>query len=241
MLLVFAFASCRQIRKSYEDTLKPQPGYEQNHNVYPGSSSSSTTTSSDTTIETNASGNISKIIDEAMAKAGLKSGQSNYTSIYASADKLDSIQQELQNLPKLKGKKVNMYQQLYFYDFQDGIISVQIQDPDIPENVDEYRYVRGQWQQPTPVKITGNIPMKDYLFLLEKIKFSTAKKVHDQAGKKADETEGNKASDHVYFDHMIIPLSRSAHTIWYTSISGTRHDYYLDFDVNGNLKKIQTR
>lgn len=211
-VIVFVFSSCKQIRKSYEETISPNPIRKTEKEIETRSDSLS---------------------------MNRRIGKSNEAeiSLFESVDRLNLIQEELLNLPQFKGKKLMAYQSLYFYDFNNGHISLKIQDPNIPENIDEYVYRDGNWQQPIPVKITGNIPVEHYLFPLEKVKFSVAKIVHDQIVNEANMMDGGKASDHVYFNY--INMSSGKQYYWYSSVSGNRKDLYIDFDMEG--KEIKRR
>lgn len=212
LVLISTFSACQQIKKSYEETINPKSQENSDSNDNQG------TMSSTTTIVT------TEISSDPQKK--------NYTSIYASPEKLDQIQAELMNMPNLKGKKVNVYQDLYFYDFQGARITIKIQDPNIPENIDSYLYANEKWNDPTPVKISGNIKMIDFLFPLDKLKFSVAHSIQKTMEEEAKNIEGGVPSDHIYFTHM--QVAGISNTNWYSSIAGSRKDLYLYFDVNGN-------
>lgn len=204
------FSSCQQIKKSFEDTMKPRQQKD----------------ASDYSLER--TGSSSSVTTDVTGPDDIKE-----QSVYASAEELEKIQAELMNLPKFKGKKIMMHQDLYFFDFQGGRISIKIQDPDKPENIDTYTYSKGKWLDPTPVKISGNLKMVDLLYPLDKVKFSTVKKIHDTLIEEAKDIEGGTPSDHVYFVHLKVANMDVTH--WYSSISGARKDVYLYFDVDGNL------
>jgi len=212
LLFLFFFSSCQQIKKSYEETLNPKPQQDSSSGSFSTSSSNSTQS-------------IIESIPEVKT----------FNSLFESSEKLDQIQSELMNLPQFKDKKLMIYQGLYFYDFQGGRIAVQIQDPNIPENIDNYEYSDEKWQDPTPVKITGNINMSELLFPMDKLKFSVAKIVYDTMVEEAKSVEGGEASNHVYFNHMVI--AKRASTYWYSSIRGSRKDLYIDFDLEGRVIK----
>lgn len=210
IVILAIFSSCQQIKKSFEDTMKPKPRKEE---------------TDQTTLLTGKSTSNSREIKD--------THKNKQQSVYESAEKLDEIQAELMNLPQFKGKKINMHQDLYFFDFQGGRISIKIQDPDKPENIDQYDYSDGKWKDPTPVKVTGNLKMVDLLFPIEDIKFSTAKKIHDSLIEEAKNIEGGVPADHVYFVHMKVANMDVTH--WYSSVSGARKDVYFYFDKDGNL------
>jgi hypothetical protein len=117
------------------------------------------------------------------------------------------------------------------------MISVDLQDPGKPENVDTYTYSNGEWQIQKPVKITGNghIPLEMLLMPLDELKFSTAKKVYDIAVEKSKTIEGAGPTRHIYFNQL-----KAVHVKeWYVMIQGSRRNYRITFDVNGRIKEMR--
>lgn len=209
------FGACKQAQQSIDETLHPMP---QKHKT-----ATATRTSTSTEVS------ISSVISDAMA------GEEQYRSIFESASTLDSIQQALQNLPKLRGKKLFFLRGFYFYDYHGGMISIELQDPDRPENVDTYTYSNGEWLLQGPVKISGHFPLKLLLAPLDEVKFSTAKKVYDIGIEKAKGIEGAQPISHVYFNQI-----KEVHVKeWYLMIKGDRRDYQLTFDATGRLVKTR--
>ena len=201
--------SCNEARKSIEETLHPKPRKK----VAPADSPTSSTVVS--------SSSYSFSTDS----------QESFKSIFESAAALDSIQQELKNLPHFKGKKLFFLRGFYFYDYQGGIISIDLQDPDNTKNIDTYTYSNGEWSIRQPVKITGNFPLKFLLAPLDEVKFSTAKKVYDAGLEKSKTIEGAEPITHVYFNQI-----KEVHVKeWYLMIKGARHDYQVKFDANGKF------
>lgn len=209
LLILSLLASCKEARKSIEATLHPK---SQKKAVPAADPETSTVTfSSSISIST--------------------SGQESYKSIFESAAALDSIQQELRNLPHFKGKKLFFLRGFSFYDYQGGIISIDLQDPDKPENIDTYTYSNGEWSMQQPVKITGHYPLKFLLAPLDEVKFSTAKKVYDAGLEKSKTVEGAEPITHIYFNQI-----KEVHVKeWYLMIKGSRHNYQVKFDVNGKF------
>lgn len=220
LILIYLLSSCQQIKQSFEETLNPKPNSTaekpkaEEHSI----SSSSYTESSSSTFSYSTS-----------------TDNQPSSSIYESSEKLDDIQKQLQ--AKFPGKKLMLYQSLYFYDFQGGQITVQIQDPDKSENIDSYVYFNGEWQGPNPVKISGNISINSFLFPLDELKFSVAKKIHEYMVNEAKSMEGGMASEHIYFNHMTVAGFEDSH--WYSSINADRKNLFIDFDIIG--KEIKRR
>lgn len=213
LLLCFLLASCKEVKKSIEDTLHPTPQKK--------AEPADNTTSSTVSFSSSSSFSTTR--------------QQNYKSIFESAAALDSIQQELRDMPGLKGKKLFFVHGFYFYDYQGGMISIDLQDPDKPENVDTYTYSNGEWKIQHPVKITGNVPFKLLLMPLDDVRFSTAKKVYDTGLEKSKTVEGAAPITHVYFNQVKAVDVKE----WYVTINGTRRNYRLKFDVDGKLSRME--
>ena len=216
---LMAFSSCDQINKSFEDTLHPKPVKKKNT----GETGSAQSTASSTTI----------ITENYSGEAPV------YRSLFSNADTLDQILDELKNLPQFKGKKLNLYQSMHFYDFHGGQININIQDPDTTENIDTYVYANGRWQAPQPVKVIGNISQVDFLLPLDKIRFATAKKVFDKTIEKSKEIPGAKQVQFVYFNYIKIKAFNKTDAKWYTTVDGSRNNVTLNFDVNGDLTEMK--
>ncbi len=211
--------ACEQINKSFEETRHPRPEKKD--------AAMHTTTESHST-------NSSTVIESDGGDA------SSNRSIFEDAATLDRIQSELENLPQFRGKQLMLYQTLYFYDFQGGRISINIQNPDTTENIDQYVYANGKWQDPTPVKIVGSMQNEvDFLMPLSRIRLATAKKINDIAQGKIKEIPGGKTNGFIYFNYMKIKRVNRTEAGWYLQIQGARSDLRLNFDPDGNLKEMK--
>lgn len=210
ILLTLPFLiSCNEARKSIEETLHPKSQKK----VVPADSPTSS------------------IVVSSSSYSFSTSSQEGYKNIFESAATLDSIQQELGNMPHFKGKKLFFLRGFYFYDYQGGIISIDLQDPGKPENIDTYTYSNGEWSMQQPVKIMGHFQLDFLLAPLDEVKFSTAKKVYDAGLEKSKTIEGAEPITHVYFNQIKEVHVRE----WYLMIKGARHDYQVKFDVNGKF------
>jgi hypothetical protein len=223
LLMLFLLASCKEIKKSIDETLHPR-AQKKTAPADDNSTSSTIIVSSSSSFSTSSSSSTSSA-----------SLQQDAKSIFESAEALDSIQQKLQDMPGFKGKKLFFLRGFYIYDYQGGMISIDLQDPNKPENIDTYTYSNGEWEMQKPVQITGHFSLKFLLMPLDEVKFSTAKKVHDAGMEKSRTVEGAQPITHVYFDHI-----KEVHVKeWYIMLSGARHTYRLKFDVNGKLVSMQ--
>lgn len=216
MITALLLVSCKEMRKSIEETIHPVSGVKEKVPVN-SEESSSVTVSSSVVISSTASAQV-------------------FTSIFEDAERLDSIQQVLYNMPHLKGKKLFFLAGIYFYDYQGGMISVDLQDPDKRENVDTYTYSNGRWEIQKPVKINANrhFPLETLLMPLNEIKFSTAKKVYDFALERSKGIEGAEGTHHVYFNQ----LKAASLKEWYIIIPAARRNYRFVFDVAGNFLSV---
>jgi hypothetical protein len=215
LLLLFLLASCKEIKKSIEATLHPTPQKKAVSADNDNNTSSTVIFSSSSTYST--------------------TQQQNYKSIFESAVALDSIQQGLRDMPHLKGKYLFFLHGFHFYDYQGGMISIDLQDPDKPENVDTYTYSNGEWQMQQPVRITGHYPLKLLLMPLDEVKFSTAKKVYDTGVEKSKTVEGAGTITHVYFNQVKVVHVKE----WYIMINGSRRNYRLKFDADGTFRVME--
>lgn len=145
---------------------------------------------------------------------------------------LQKAEADLKNLPKFKGKEIQIFQKIYFYG--DGRIVVSLQDPSKPENIDAYTFKNGKWEEPEAVKITGDGDMNANLIPLSEIKFETAAKIYKQLEEKAKTIEGAEVSDAMYY---ILNMARKD-KLWMTSIEGTRDSYSGYFLADGTLKEF---
>lgn len=153
------------------------------------------------------------------------------------ADKagLAKAQEDLLNLPALKGKAVKVFQNIHFY--ADGRVMLTLQDPDKPENIDQYQYANGQWGTPKPVQLMGDGKISSNVFPLKDIKFEAVAVIQAQLEEKAKAIEGGKPDGHIY----LVLLVHNGTKKWYTNINGTRERWSGYFKPDGTLiefKKI---
>jgi len=223
--LLCLLPACQQLSDSFEETRNPRP--EQPIRPEPGQSTTSTHRGS------HSSSTVSVSTQTTTTTAGTEAV--NKSIFETSAAGWDSIQAKLYALPGLKGRKLFFYQGFYVYDFQGGLISISLQDPDNREHIDAYVYRKGEWQREAPVKITGNIPVGELLMPLDEVRFRTISRIWAKAQEKSATIEDAQRVTHIYFNFVKrVRLKES-----YLSIRSPRHDYYLEFDVQGNLKKVR--
>jgi len=150
-------------------------------------------------------------------------------NLLANTDLLNKAEKELKELPKFKGKEIKVFQNIYFYG--DGRIKLAIQDPEKPENVDEYLFQNGKWQEPQPVQISGGGSMDDNVFPLNQIKFETVNSIYKQVAEKSKDIEGAEELSAAFY--AMNPATGDLK--WRTSVQGTRGSYSGLFNADGSL------
>ncbi|MGF6146990.1 Uncharacterised protein [Kingella potus] len=150
---------------------------------------------------------------------------------------LQAAEDAFKALPQFGGKPVNVFQTIHFYGGSDPRISVEVQDPNKPENVDHYEYENGKWNGPQPVQLSGSGRMKDNVVPLNKIPFAAVAKIHRAWSEKAKEVGGREAEpDHIYFS-LFVPTGRSK---WYVGdIETDRARYDFEFHNDGSVKSFK--
>lgn len=153
-----------------------------------------------------------------------------------SAERLKKAQEDLKNLPQFKGKEFNVFQTVHFYDR--GLIKLEIQDPEKPENIDHYKYEKGKWYDPQPVQISGGGNINDNVTPMKDIDFTIVAKYAEIWSEKAKDIEGaeNSEVDHVYFSLWVPNQTRS----WNGSnIKGARAGYTLKLKLDGSIESFK--
>ncbi len=161
------------------------------------------------------------------------SGEAISTSnLLADITLLNKAEKELKELPKFKGKEIKVFQQVYFYG--DGRIKLAIQDPTKPENIDDYLFQNGKWQEPQPVQISDGGSMDDNVFPLNDIKFETVANINKQVEAKSKDIEGAQPLGALYY--AMNPATGELR--WMASVQGTRGNYTGMFNSDGSLKSF---
>lgn len=157
----------------------------------------------------------------------------------ADATALQAAEDALKALPQFGGKPLNIFQNIHFYGGKRPRITVEIQDPNKPENIDHYEFEDGKWSEPQPVRISGNGNMKDNVFPLDEIKFADIAKIAQTYGEKAKEVEAKETDlPHVYYSLFVSTGKKE----WITGFLKTdRAEYEFEFNNDGTLKSFKKR
>ena len=152
------------------------------------------------------------------------------------AEALKKAQSLLEGLDKFKGKDIQVFQSPHFYDL--GNIVIHLQDPDKPENVDEYTYYDGQWTENGPVRLTGGGKLEDNLTPLKDMPFATIASIFKIWKEKAKGVEGAEEKDMAHAYVNINPVT--AKRRWFCdSIEGSRAEYQIFFNLDGTLETYE--
>ncbi|MDM1550410.1 hypothetical protein [Empedobacter falsenii] len=179
--------------------------------------------------ETNTENVEAKSDNETESNSGEATSTSN---LLADVTLLNKAEKELKELPKFKGKEIKVFQQVYFYG--DGRIKLAIQDPTKPENIDDYLFQNGKWQEPQPVQISGGGSMDDNVFPLNDIKFETVANINKQVEAKSKDIEGAQPLGALYYAMNLA----TGELRWMASVQGTRGNYTGMFNSDGSLKSF---
>ncbi|ERJ60459.1 hypothetical protein [Sphingobacterium paucimobilis] len=148
-------------------------------------------------------------------------------------DALKKAEAELKDMPKFKGKDVKVFQNIHFY--EDGRVQLALQDPDKPENIDDYLFQGGKWQEPQAVQISGDGDMSANVFSLSTLKFETVADIYKQVEEQSKEVEGAKIDGHIYYNLNVMHQSGQ----WITGVQGSRGQYSGYFNADGSLKEFK--
>lgn len=179
-------------------------------------------------------GNSSVADKVASAASAVEEASSN--GFLSNKEKLAKAEAELRDMPKFKGKKVNVFQDVHFYG--DGRIMIELQDPDKPANIDHYEYKDGKWGEPQPVQISGEGEMSANMTPLDDVKFEVVSTVYANWNEKAKTVEGatDKPLDHIYFTLWVPNQQRYWNS---SSVEGTREKYNIEFNLDGSVKEFK--
>ncbi|MDR2284188.1 MAG: hypothetical protein LBE37_13310 [Sphingobacterium sp.] len=167
---------------------------------------------------------------EEAGKSGATSGDTEQAGNFlTNRDALKKAESELKDMPKFKGKDVKVFQNIHFY--EDGRIQLALQDPDKPENIDDYLFQGGKWQEPQAVQISGDGDMSANVFALSTLKFETVADIYKQLETQSKEVEGAKIDGHIYYNLNVMHQKGQ----WMTGVQGTRGQYSGYFNADGSL------
>jgi len=186
--------------------------------------------------------NITKSIDDTLhgqpkqnkEDAFMASTNEKTINFLSDAHALAQAETALRNLTELKGKKINIYDVINFYD--DGRILCKVQDPDTLQNVNEYDYSseKGEWGAKQPVNITAAVSadMSTEIVPLDSIPFASIVKIGKVFADSARRVGSKSTLNYIYY----VPRVKE----WYCDdIKGTRVNYQIYFNTDGTVKEFK--
>ena len=154
------------------------------------------------------------------------------------AEYLQKAEDALREMPKFKGKSIMIFQEAYFYN--DGRIKTCIQDPNNPDNIDQYEYTDGSWGEPQPVQISGDGEMKDNLIPLDNFKFVTVAKIANTWMEKAKSVpDYDETKNPLTMVGIRLNTISGKPYITVSTIETMRAKYDIDFNLDGTLKSFK--
>ncbi|WP_373780161.1 hypothetical protein, partial [Neisseria dentiae] len=88
---------------------------------------------------------------------------------------LQAAQDALENLPPFRGKAVNVFDNIDFFDGVRPRIEADIQDPNRPEKIDHYVYDQGRWRYTDTLRIPPEgLDISKKLTPLSQVRFADA-------------------------------------------------------------------
>lgn len=153
------------------------------------------------------------------------------------AAKLQKVQDELLALPQFAGKELKFFQGVNFTDIQ---ISIDIQDPDKPENIDNYIYKwsDGKWSEPTPVQLSGGGDLEPNLTPMHDLRFADVAdkfiKLYNETVEKDDLTPIEEVPSVVSYVLFVPNQDR----FWQASLDTDRAKMLLRMNTDGTFREI---
>ncbi|MCJ8155084.1 hypothetical protein MKJ01_15050 [Chryseobacterium sp. SSA4.19] len=171
LIIPVILVSCKDFKKSIDDTLDSQNTVESSQNRAEADSADNT----DVIIE--------KPVEQPIPFTSQK-------------EKLELAEKQLRDLNQFAGKSIFIYQFIHFYD--DGRIITKLQNPENSNYVDEYTYSDGQWQTPKPVVLSKMDDVQGSLINLDKLPFRNVTNVYRALSEKRKEIESHSEDYTIY-------------------------------------------
>lgn len=154
------------------------------------------------------------------------------------AEYMQKAENALRELPKFKGKSIMIFQEATFH--KDGRISIYLQDPSNPDNIDQYVYEDGSWGEPQPVQLSGDGEMKDNLIPLDKFKFVTVAKIANTWMEKAKALpDYDEEKNPITMVGLGMNTISGEPRIIVPDVETARSKYDVDFNLDGTLKSFK--
>ncbi len=150
----------------------------------------------------------------------------------ANISALQEAEDSFRALPQLRGKKINVYKSIHFYDSHR--ILIRIQNPDTASYVDEYHYSNKHWESPKPLVLSKLDNIQENIISLDSVPFRNAHNVYNALKQKFQEI----GSRHADFTVYVVVFNNKL--IWYPrTISNDRTRFSIEFTTQGYLKSFE--
>lgn len=147
---------------------------------------------------------------------------------------LQAAEDALKSLPPFRGRAVNVFDNIDFFDGPRPRIEADIQDPNHPEKIDHYVYDHGRWRYTDTLRIPPeglDIPKK--LTPLSRVRFADAAAVAAAWSQKARSVDAVVTEP--YFVSYVL-LEKERKRFWHTAtIEAVGEQYYLSFHADGSV------
>lgn len=153
---------------------------------------------------------------------------------------LQKIEDELKALPQFAGKELHIFKETHFYfGEQNGgdRVTIMLQDPNKPENVDAYEYhlAEGKWRDPAPVKLQGSGDLKPHLVPLADAPFAKIADFYKLWDTRAKEVEYKGEGPDLITFVQPVPKTR----FYQANMPTERANYMLRMNTDGSEKSFE--
>lgn len=157
------------------------------------------------------------------------------TNLLADLPTLEKAETSLKEIPKFKGKEVNIFQDITFNG--EGYIIAKVQDPENPNNIDQYEFRNGVWGEPQPIQISGSGNMSENVFPLKNVKFATVNTIYNTWKEKAATLEG-VTKDLNYISYRLNVIRQKQY--WSSgTLETAREKYDFEWNLDGTVKSFK--
>lgn len=150
---------------------------------------------------------------------------------------LQKVQDELLALPQFAGKELKFFQDVNFTNIH---IDINIQDPNKPENIDNYQYKwsEGKWSEPNPVQLSGGGDLEPNLTPLKDLRFADVADKYVTLYKETAQKEGVTPLEEVPSVITYVLVVPNQQRFWQASFDTDRSKSLLRMNTDGTLKEI---
>lgn len=174
---------------------------------------------------------------KAKMEAEKMEAEKNAVKPLTDATVLQKAEDELKALPPFAGKELYAFQNVGFYEDR---IEINLQDPNKPENIDNYvyRFSEGKWSEPSPVRLSGGGDMKPNLTPLKDIHFADVANKFIPFYKQTAEKEQITPQEPIPTSITFVLSVPDQDRFWQSSMNTDRAQLTLRMKLDGSLKAL---